>query len=687
GYSDIERRFQNFFEARELVEISRERGEHYLSFEAIVLALELMPYDSGMLAYLEENPVNLEAQIREGMAKLREENPEQENWRYYLRVEPGFARLDLNGNTNLHFVEGLEGLPLNELDLSGTKVRDISSLRGMPLRVLRIDNTLVTSLEPVEGSPLEIISFEATAVEAFQTGDPLKNIPCRRGKVAARSVNRWAGPVSGASWENELGMRFEPIGDGTKFLSVWETRVKDFEVYARDAGLALPAPMMTLEDGQWANRGNTWRKPDFKSSPEHPVVGVSWTDARQFCEWLTERGRESGVLERGQRYRLPTDLEWSQAAGVIDSPLLSARMRSLGSEAGESRIEAPLPVEIWEEGEAPELAELVEGEAGASGEHHQPAEQPWIGKVGRSGPWRGVADLGGNAREWCLDSYDSEQQRYFVRGGGVAERLVTIHKRAAVARNERYSDIGFRVLLETVAPVLEQSLADLAAGNRWDEARLVALSQAIAEDHPDLRDAGRDYVVFQNFVRKRDQSVPRSALDLRQFDGRYYYFTDIPMNWKQGEKLCEAVGGHLATITSQEEMDWIVNELQQHKQPRSVWLGAAMARRRGGWEWLTGESWGFWPNIPGVGRAGSDQLVMFPSGMEVAVAGLEREAGADVGHEFEDQQAVPVDGSATTWAVDDAAETHHLIIEWESVEDVLPLRPSAPPEVAAGDGK
>src|SRR6202042_1437467 len=50
--------------------------------------------------------------------------------------------------------------------------------------------------------------------------------------------------------------------------------------------------------------------------PDYPVVGVTWENAKAFCQWLTEKESAEGKLPKGMAYRLPTDEEWSRAVGL-----------------------------------------------------------------------------------------------------------------------------------------------------------------------------------------------------------------------------------------------------------------------------------------------------------------------------------------------------------------------------------
>jgi formylglycine-generating enzyme required for sulfatase activity len=121
--------------------------------------------------------------------------------------------------------------------------------------------------------------------------EPPKTVPKPEAKIPANA------------FVNTLGMPFVPVSGTDVQFSIWETRVKDYAAYAA------------------ANAGvdASWKKPfgdKFKQADTHPVAKVNWNDAQAFCEWLTKKELAEGKIKVGQKYRLPTDAEWSVAVGL-----------------------------------------------------------------------------------------------------------------------------------------------------------------------------------------------------------------------------------------------------------------------------------------------------------------------------------------------------------------------------------
>ncbi len=133
-----------------------------------------------------------------------------------------------------------------------------------------------------------------------------------------------------------------------------------------------------------------WHQPakDWEQTDEHPVVMISWNQAKEFCNWLSAR--------TGKQWRLPMNAEWQAAVGQTLYPW------------GEY-----YPPK-WDDGNYmfledgkydPELAG-VDGIKGTA-------------PVGSFKPNAlGFYDLGGNAAEWMWDGLDEKTGNQVRRGGG-----------------------------------------------------------------------------------------------------------------------------------------------------------------------------------------------------------------------------------------------------------------------------
>ncbi len=120
-----------------------------------------------------------------------------------------------------------------------------------------------------------------------------------RTRIIDVSLRRSRGVVFSGPWENSLGIRFVPVGN--VMMAVWPVRVRDWRAFEAATG---------FEGGS----------APFRQEPNHPFAMASRNDAEAFCEWLTEFERLTGFLQDVHTYRLPTDREWSIAAGLDEPP-------------------------------------------------------------------------------------------------------------------------------------------------------------------------------------------------------------------------------------------------------------------------------------------------------------------------------------------------------------------------------
>ncbi|MCC9657327.1 formylglycine-generating enzyme family protein [Rhodopirellula halodulae] len=99
-------------------------------------------------------------------------------------------------------------------------------------------------------------------------------------------------------------------------IQTTEVTVAQFRAFVADTGYETDAERNGGALGHSPDQKNyvdrfqkrpeiTWRNPGFPQSDQHPVVGVSWNDAQEFCRWLSDQ--QPGT------YRLPTEAEWECA--------------------------------------------------------------------------------------------------------------------------------------------------------------------------------------------------------------------------------------------------------------------------------------------------------------------------------------------------------------------------------------
>lgn len=156
--------------------------------------------------------------------------------------------------------------------------------------------------------------------------------------------------------------------------------------------------LMTGSDQYYAKRGVQRYAVDL------PVVGVSWDDARSYCEWLGE--------QTGEQYALPTEAQWKYACRAG-----TETRWSFGDD------EKGLDDYGWYIGNAGSKLHPVAGKGG----------NPW-----------GVYDMHGNVWEWCADWYAEDYYEKIVSADSVANggAVESSGLRMAAPENPRGPKLG-----------------------------------------------------------------------------------------------------------------------------------------------------------------------------------------------------------------------------------------------------
>ncbi|MFC1707625.1 SUMF1/EgtB/PvdO family nonheme iron enzyme, partial [Planctomycetota bacterium] len=231
-----------------------------------------------------------------------------------------------------------------------------------------------------------------------------------------------------------------PMSEGY-YIGSHEVTVAQFRLFAEKTGYVTLAEKQgsafAFDGTSWDDtKGLSWRKPGFEQTDDHPVVCVTWDDARAFCEW-------AGLA-------LPSEPQWERAARGLEGsryPWGRASLRStkvFANVADESAKGKYAKVKI--------IAGYDDG---------HPFTAP-VGSFPTGVAKCGAHDMTGNVQEWCADWYDANSYiRYgrgelappksgvyrVVRGGGWSSSAESLKAsgRNATAPAGRLTNLGFRV--------------------------------------------------------------------------------------------------------------------------------------------------------------------------------------------------------------------------------------------------
>lgn len=159
--------------------------------------------------------------------------------------------------------------------------------------------------------------------------------------------------------------------------------------------------------------------------------------------------------------------------------------------------------------------------------------------------------------------------------------------------------------------------------DKWGDLLSVSKDTALTILHNKVKYSGEYwyYVVYDaegcGWIKEDDLSLitddknePPSGNDtdnVREVNGHRYQLFDESMTWTEAKAYCESLGGHLVTVSSEEEQDIIVS-LIRNGDYKAYWLGGYI--EDGNWKWVTGEDFSYSNWDPKEPNGGSNKFYL-----------------------------------------------------------------------------
>ena len=197
------------------------------------------------------------------------------------------------------------------------------------------------------------------------------------------------GSAAAEAFEEERPQHPHPLAAGY-FIGRTHVTVGQFDRFVSATGYRTEAETgggaYTFDGEKIVKRAEfSWRNPGFPQHKGHPVVCVSWNDARAFCDW-------AGL-------DLPTEAEWEKAARGTD-----ARRYPWGNDWDPNRAnfcDSSCPLDVsWKDSAA------SDGYAYTSP----------VGCYAAGASPYGALDMAGNVWQWCDDWFEERAYDRYAAG-------------------------------------------------------------------------------------------------------------------------------------------------------------------------------------------------------------------------------------------------------------------------------